>query len=287
VGAFDRNGWDRRPGPRSVTWRVNRARAAVLAWPRAILMQIAHPLIGSAIARHSTFQCTPLSPALRLHATVRAMLRMTFGTPESARDAVARIRRIHDGVYGTIGSDAGRYRAGTDYSAHDPQLLTWVLVTLLDSVPLAYADLIAPLSEDERDTYCAESRSGVAPLGIPPGMVPTTSAEVRRRISAALGDGTLALTDETRALGRSLLSGPLMTMLEPATRVTRRLTIGWLPPELRSAYGFEWSSRDAASFERWCRLIRRVHAAAPERLTTWGIARRAEARQIDVVNLHP
>jgi uncharacterized protein (DUF2236 family) len=138
-----------------VTWRVNRARAAVLAWPRAILMQIAHPLIGSAIARHSTFQRTPLSPALRLHATVRAMLRMTFSTPEAARDAVERIRSIHDRVHGHIESDAGRYRAGTDYSAHDPALLTWVLVTLLDSVPLAYADLIAPLSERERDAFCA------------------------------------------------------------------------------------------------------------------------------------
>jgi uncharacterized protein (DUF2236 family) len=270
-----------------VTWRVNRARASVLGWPRAILMQLAHPLIGAAIARHSTFRETPFSPASRLHATVRAMLELTFGTQEMAERAVERIRHIHDHVYGATPSDAGRYRAGTVYSAHDPALLTWVQLTLLDSVPRAYADLVAPLETHARDAYCAEARLVAEPIGIPPGSLPGTDGEVRLRIDSALGDGTLALTDETRALGRALLSGPLMTLLLPATRVVRLLTVGWLPSALRSGYGFEWTSRDALAFDRWCRRSRRFHATAPDRLTVWGAARRAEARHIDVVNVHP
>lgn len=278
---------NRRPGADSVTWRINRVRACVLSWPRAILLQLAHPLIGTAIAHHSTFRRTPLAPASRLRATVRAMLELTFGSPATAQRAVARIRGIHDHVNGVMPSDAGRYRVGTVYSAHDPALLTWVQLTLLDSVPRAYESLVGPLDARDRDAYCVESRPVAEQLGIPAGVIPDSFSEVERRIARAIADGTLVLTDETRSLGLSLLQGPMMTLLFPAAHVVRLLTLGWLPPELRRAYGFQWTSRDASAFFRWCGRARRFHERAPERLTTWAAARRAEARHIHVVNIHP
>src|SRR5438128_1502381 len=40
-------------GPESVVWRVHRERALLLSAPAAVLMQLAHPLVGAAIAEHT------------------------------------------------------------------------------------------------------------------------------------------------------------------------------------------------------------------------------------------
>ena len=172
---------------------------------RAILMQFAHPLIAAGVAEHSSFQKSGLSPLRRLHGTIRAMLALTFGDADAARDAAARINRIHDRVNGTLREAAGLYPAGTPYSAHDPHLLAWVQLTLLDTMPRAFELLVAPLTPAEKDAYCAEARSGARLLGLPDELVPVTYPEVSRAIAARLEDGALLVTDTARLLARDIL----------------------------------------------------------------------------------
>src|SRR5262245_2235817 len=43
-----------RPDPVTVTWRVNREIIVVAGWGRAILLQLAHPLIAAGVADHSS-----------------------------------------------------------------------------------------------------------------------------------------------------------------------------------------------------------------------------------------
>ena len=62
----------------------------LLGWSRAILLQLAHPLVAAGVAEHSTFRGGPLTAVARLHHTVRAMLALTFG------DAPARERTLDD-----------------------------------------------------------------------------------------------------------------------------------------------------------------------------------------------
>ena len=63
--------------------RINGERVVVLGWTRAILLQIAHPLIAAGVHEHSRFRESPWAAAERLHSTIRAMLALTFG-PEDA-----------------------------------------------------------------------------------------------------------------------------------------------------------------------------------------------------------
>ena len=149
----------------SVSWRIHGERIVVLGWPRAILLQFAHPLIAAGVAEHSSFRMSRLAPLLRLHGTVHAMLGMTFGDERRAHEAVDRINRIHDRVSGTLRHAAGSFAAGTPYSAHDPDLLAWVQLTLLDTMPRAYELLVAPLTADEKDWSCVEAQDGARPLG--------------------------------------------------------------------------------------------------------------------------
>ena len=41
------------------------------------------------------------------------------------------------------------------------------------------------------------------------------------------------------------------------------ITIGQLPPSIRTAYGFRWGSREARAFLRWTSAIRRLRHALP------------------------
>lgn len=259
-------------GPESASWRINGERAVVLGWPCAILMQFAHPLIAAGVAGHSSFRQSRMSPLVRLHGTIQAMLAMTFGDEATAAAAAGRINRIHDRVTGTLCRAAGPFPAGTPYSAHDPQLLAWVQLTLLHAMPRTYELLVGPLAAAEKDAYCRESRVGADRLGLPDQLVPATFEEVSRTVSARLTDGSLVVTDAARALARDILT-PSMPAPWPLGRIHRLITVGLLPDPLREGYGLSWSVRDEASLARWSAGLRRVSACTPAGLRRWRAAR--------------
>jgi uncharacterized protein (DUF2236 family) len=260
------------PGPQSASWLINGERVTVLGWPRAILMQFAHPLIAAAVAEHSSFQTSRLAPLVRLHGTIRAMLDMTFGEPPAANQAADRINRIHRRVNGTLRQDAGPFSAGSSYSAEDPRLLAWVQLTLLDTMPRAYELLVGPLTELDKDNYCVEARSGARLLGVRDDLVPGTYADVTRAVASALSDGSLVVTDTARALARDILS-PRTPALWPLNRLHWLVTVGLLPVELRTAYDLSWTVRDAESLSRWAMRLRRISARTPAAVRRWRAAR--------------
>ena len=159
-----------------VSQRVNAERVMLLAWPRAILLQVAHPLVAAGVAEHSSFADGGFAAVHRLWQTVQAMLALTFGDEVEQHGAIEGILAIHRRVHGTLRETVGRFPAGTRYSAEDPDLVLWVHVTLLESMVLAHDALLAPLSGDERDAYCAESAWVPVALGARAEDVPATWA---------------------------------------------------------------------------------------------------------------
>ena len=147
--------------------RVNAERLALLGWGRAVLLQLAHPLVAAGVAEHSSFRGGPAANVKRLHSTVRAMLDLSFGTPEDVRRAVGHINAIHDRVNGTLREAAGRFCAGTPYTANDPDLLVWVDATVRDSMLLAYELFVGPLSAGDRDRYWVEGEDITTALRVP------------------------------------------------------------------------------------------------------------------------
>ncbi len=165
-------------------------------------MQFAHPLIAAGVGDHSSFKSGRIDRFKRLHGTVRAMLSLTFGDEDIAFRTAQDINKIHDRVNGVLKFDAGRFPAGTPYSAHDPVLLHWVLMTLLDSIPLAYTRMIGPLSPDEEDRYCQESARLGRWLGIPEDMLPQSMDAVRTEVRRVMASGDLVVTNTARELLR-------------------------------------------------------------------------------------
>jgi uncharacterized protein (DUF2236 family) len=287
-----------RPGPDSITWKVNREVIVIAGWARAILLQLAHPAVAAGVHDHSSFRGSLRSGFRRMQSTVGAMLSLAFGDTEQMITAAARINVIHDRVRGplpglkpgpsqeTSMADAGsKAAAAGTYSAHDPDLQRWVHATLLESIPLTYELLVGPLTPQERDQYFFEAAIMEPLLGMPAGWLPRNSTQLDAYMGEMLAGGSLVVTDTSRALARALLYPPRWYVAWPAFRGMQLLTIGSLPPLIREAYGFEWHARDERAFARWMALLRTSQRLLPPVARQWPMARRRD--QSAAVAMHP
>lgn len=257
-----------------VARRLNGERIVLLGWARAILMQLAHPLVAAGVAEHTSFRGGVVSGGVRLHHTVRAMLSLTFGGEAARSAAIAGIRAIHTRVHGTLREAAGPFERGTRYSAEDPALLLWVHATLLDSVPDVYQRLVGPLSNEDLDAWCAESASLLEALGGDPATTPRTWRALTAYMAAMYGSGRLVVTPAARRVADGVLSprlGPGVPF--PTAPVHRLITAGLLPDGLRRAYGFPWSDRHTRRFARAMRILRAGRRLTPAWLARWPDAR--------------
>ncbi|HEY6359526.1 MAG TPA: oxygenase MpaB family protein [Vicinamibacterales bacterium] len=260
-------------GEAPVLWRVNAERLMLLGWSRAILLQLAHPLVAAGVAEHSTFRGGPLTAVARLHHTVRAMLALTFGDASAQQRSLDTIRAIHRRVHGRLPHAVGRFAAGTPYSAEDPALLLWVHATLVDSVLLVYDRVVSPLSTAERDVYCAEASGVAVALGARDQEVPRTQEALHQYVSATLGSGAIAVGGQARELAEAVLAPPLGFVTWPAARVNQLVTAGLLPAAVREQYGFRWDANARRTLEAILRLIRGTRRALPRSIAWWPDAR--------------
>jgi len=256
----------------TISTRINAERLMLLCWGRAILLQMAHPLVAAGIADHSSFREGKVTAVVRLHETVRAMLSLTFGSAAERDATLSRINGIHRRVNGTLRERAGPFDAGMTYSAEDPALLLWVHGTLLESAFLVYERLFVPLSEAERDAYCMEAVPVVRGLGVVDGE-PRSSADLSRYMARMYASGQITVSQQARELGAALLAPPLAWAVAPATRVNRLFTVGLLPASIREQYGFPWTAADGRALDRWTRFLHRARPCLPAPVALWREAR--------------
>jgi uncharacterized protein (DUF2236 family) len=275
-----RGGEITRPGPGSLSWKINREIIVVVAWGRAIMLQLGHPLVGAGVHDHSRFRGSLTASFARFRSTIGAMLAITFGDDQEVVSAAAGINAIHDRVSGRLPAAAGGFPAGERYSAHDAELLRWVHATLLDSILLVYERLVGPLTPEERDRYCAESAVMEPLLNIPGGVLPRNLAELDTYMHDMLIGGSIAVTDSSRALARAVLFPPRWRLFWPAFRPVQLITIGLLPPAIRQAYGFRWTRRDARAMSRWITILRWARRLMPSILREWPGARSAAGQPL-------
>jgi uncharacterized protein (DUF2236 family) len=253
-----------------ISQRINRERVVVLGWGRAILLQLAHPLVAAGVAEHSGVAGSRWARLQRLHATVRAMVELSFGDESQQLRTAERINAIHEQrIHGRLPMTVGRYPEGTPYTATDPELLRWVHATLLDSVPLAYERFVGPLTASEKDDYCEESEKVGRLLRIPEGMLWRRASEVAGFIEQATRGGTVTVGPQARLVARQLLYPPLTDPTRPAAWLTRLVTLGLLPPRIREAYRFPWSPRRDRSLRIVSTTIRRLLPVMPGVLRYW------------------
>jgi uncharacterized protein (DUF2236 family) len=257
--------------------RINGERIVLLGWPRAILMQVAHPLIAAGVFEHSTFRDSAVGPIRRLHGTVKAMLGLSFGSAAEQSDVLAGIRAIHTRVHGTLRERVGLYPAGTRYSAEDPALLLWVHATLTDTTVTLYEAVVGELTTSERDEYCRDSAAVAVALGARSADVPRDWTTMKAYVRMVVESGSLVVGADARVIADALLHSPAVNLSGPFASIARLLTRGLLPHELRGQYGIAWDARQEMRFVRLVGRLRRVRRWMPQPVARWRAADRIRA----------
>lgn len=262
-------------GAESATWKIWQEAILLLAGGRAVLMQLAHPLVAMGVSRHSRYMQDPLG---RADSTFILGQMLTFGSTSTAREAARTINRLHTHVYGTLPFLAGAYASGTPYRARDAELLLWVHATLVDTVLHAYPLLIAPLSSEEQEQYYQESKAAARLLGLRAADMPGTVAELRQYVNEMVYSNRLAATPEARELARVVLFPPTPTLLRPFLHLQLQLTCGLLPQPVRDIYGLDWDNRRQRVLDLATATLRQVMSHLPRRLRMLPITRRMMKR---------
>src|SRR5947209_14364198 len=99
-------------GPESATWKIASEAVIMLGGARAVLMQIAHPLVAMGVSTHSNYMSDPFG---RTERTFMLGEYLSFGSKQRARRAAQTINRLHRHVHGTLPIDAGPYATGSRY----------------------------------------------------------------------------------------------------------------------------------------------------------------------------
>lgn len=214
----------------AVVRRVDGELVLLLGGPRALLMQLAHPMVARGVAEHSGFRADPFA---RLSRTLDAVSTIVFGSEEQARATARAVHGMHRRV------------RGEGYEANDPELLLWVHATIVDTALRIHTRFLRPLSSADADRYYRESMVVGELLGVPMDRQPPDLAAFRAYVRHQAG--TLEVTDEARRLARAVLRPRVPAVAEPAVILVRNLTAGLLPPPLRRGYGLRWDpARQAA-----------------------------------------
>lgn len=213
-------------GRRSVAWRVHGdVTTMMIGGISALLMQMLHPAALAGVWDHSKFRNDMQG---RLRRTANFIATTTYASREAAEAAIARVRRIHDGVH-------GHTAAGVPYHANDPALLAFVHAAEATCFLAAYVRYREPrMGAAEQDRYFAEFAEVAERLGAVD--VPRTKRAMEAYLRAVRPD--LLADARTRSAARLLLGQvPPRLALLPFQAITMNAAIELLPDWARSMHG--------------------------------------------------
>jgi uncharacterized protein (DUF2236 family) len=258
----------------SMLRRVQREIVVALAGPRALLMQATHPVAFAGFFASTTALEDPYP---RLERTAKVLHAIAWGTKAEADAATAPVRRVHARVRGALGEPVGRFPAGTPWRADDPELLLWVIATLVDSNLLVYQRYVGALTREDREAYWQDFRTLSERFGLAREHTPPDIGAFEAYMRDMLASGDLAVSEQARELAVDIvMRPPLPAHLLPLRELVNQITVGLLPGEIRRLYGFGWDPLRAAAVRGGQEYVRRVVVPLlPDRLRLSPSARAA------------
>ena len=212
--------------PNSVIWRVHGDVTSMMAGGiAALLLQMLHPQALAGVWDHSNVHDDMLG---RLRRTARFIAVTTYGERDAAEAAIAKVRRIHEQVGGTLAN-------GTLYRADDPHLLAWVHVAGAMMFLEGWRRYGEPgMSGADQDRYFAESGVIAQMLGADP--VPDTRAEAERLIRRFRGQ--LVANDRSREFRDLVVNAEAGSVAQAVVhKLLMNAATDLLPPWARNMHG--------------------------------------------------
>jgi uncharacterized protein (DUF2236 family) len=218
-------------------------------------------------------------PFRRLAHTAKVFETIFFGTCAEADEALAFVERMHHRVQGELPAAAGRWPAGTRYSAFDPELMLWTVAVIADSAEAFYEAFVRRLGEEEKEALWRDYVRFGELFGMRRDAVPGTYGGFRDYWESMWAGDELHLTAEAREVALAVaFEIPVPLYLHPQREVHNLVLIGTLPPRIREFFGVRWSVAHQAAFTA---LVRGLRAARP--LTPRAIRRGPNTASFEMV----
>jgi uncharacterized protein (DUF2236 family) len=191
----------------------------------ALLTQMLHPKALAGVWDHSNVAEDQLG---RLRRTARFIATTTYAHRDSALEAIAKVKAIHEQVSGTLPD-------GSEYRATDPWLLAWVHVAGAMNFLDGWRRYGEPgMTSADQDRYFAESGEIARLLDAEP--VPQTRAEAQRLIADFQAE--LRADERTRAFTEIVLKAPASSLAEASVQsLLTRAAVDLMPPFSRRMHG--------------------------------------------------
>ncbi len=223
----------------------------------SLLKQASNPLAFTGLMQSTSGLDAPFK---RLARTAQKMEVVFFGSRAEADRVTAGVRRMHANVQGTIERDAGKFEAGSRFSANDSDLALWILACLADSSLAVYKNFVGPLSHQELRQFWQEYKLVGELFALAPEAMPDTYDDFRAYMRGKLDGDDLFVTDEARELGRQVAFAlPLPPHFLPALPAVNLAVLGLLPQSLRQMYRLQWSPLHNAAFQSMALASRLSH----------------------------
>lgn len=244
----------------SVFWQVWKERIQILGAARAILLQLAHPLVSIGVFNHSHFQSDPLG---RLERTLDTMLTIIFGNKPEANIALERLYKIHTTVKGKLPYTVGIFSKGTIYDANDPILKLWVHASLIDTGLLIHELFVKALNPIEKEFFYEDSKKLALLLGISQGLIPKTLSGFNQYMQMMLNGQTLFITPQTKKMANYIINPPIKFIPKPLINLINLITASSLPNDLQKSYRLKYDHKDLTKLKIIIKAIRLLLPLTP------------------------
>jgi uncharacterized protein (DUF2236 family) len=253
-------------GPESVSWRYASDLRLFFGSLSALLLQVAHPTVGSGVRDHSNFVREPWA---RLFRTID-WVNLTIYGGEDAVEVSVKLREIHRRIRGTNPD-------GSRYNALEPGAYAWVHATLIYSVVNGQRLFGSGMRPAEVDRMYREWLGLGALLGLRDGDLPEDWPGLLAYIDDVIATKLVhhpTVDVVLRASARPARPESLPGWTDPLWRIGRlplahvlTLTgIGTLPPALRARLGIRWTRWQEREFRAIARLSRSLTPVLPKSL---------------------
>jgi uncharacterized protein (DUF2236 family) len=240
--------------------------------PYALMLQVAHPVVGAGVAEHSNFRADPWSRLLR---TLDFLTCMTYGGPRLAHETGRRVRDMHKLIKGELPN-------GERYHALEPEAYAWVHATLADSIVRGNELFVKPIPDRDLDPFWQEWRRMGRMLGVRERDLPERWSEFADYFDAMVAE-TLEHTQSVDDVLESLekpppppvrgVPSPLWKALRlPARRGARIGMIGMMTPAFRRKLGLPWKRGNELEFRAMARASRASGPLLPKSVKEFGPA---------------
>jgi uncharacterized protein (DUF2236 family) len=218
----------------------------IVGGARAILLQVADPVVAAGVARHSDFANRPIE---RLRNTLTYAYAVVLGDADDAAAVTKHVDRAHIPVD----------------RAEDAELQLWVAATLYDTAALVHEVVYGPPEAALSDEVYREYERLGTSLQMPADLWPASRADFGAYFSARVE--TLRVTDDARRIAHDLFAPKTAPLwLRAGLPLAKLLTIDLLPASVREAYGFRWDARRQRRAQAAWRVIRVVARLLPARV---------------------